>query len=230
MSMPHRKFAIPALRVLAGVGNEYMDYKDIVKLIAENNPNAFDKNYVNRNSHVLRDIRDSGLFEQRNHRSSHWRLNDKGLSQAAMLFPDSITSMPHPQVREPKSACVDNPTPLAEEIPIDATLFEGALRQINVNAHERNPIARRLCIDHYGLSCSVCEVDLSDVYGPVADGFIHVHHLTPLSDITAEYKIDPVADMRPVCPNCHAVIHLGDVVRSIEEVRELLNEYRRTKP
>jgi hypothetical protein len=32
--------------------------------------------------------------------------------------------------------------------------------------------------------------------------------------------VDPVADLRPVCPNCHAVIHLGGACRSIDEVRQ----------
>ena len=35
-------------------------------------------------------------------------------------------------------------------------------------------------------------------------------------------EVDPVADLRPVCPNCHAVIHLGGACRTIEEVRRLL--------
>jgi predicted HNH restriction endonuclease len=36
------------------------------------------------------------------------------------------------------------------------------------------------------------------------------------------YLIDPVADMRPVCPNCHAVIHLCDPPLSIEETKAMI--------
>jgi 5-methylcytosine-specific restriction protein A len=60
------------------------------------------------------------------------------------------------------------------------------------------------------------------VFGPEAEGFIHVHHLIPLSTIGTEYLVDPINDLRPVCPNCHAVIHLGGGSRSIDEVREML--------
>jgi 5-methylcytosine-specific restriction protein A len=60
------------------------------------------------------------------------------------------------------------------------------------------------------------------VFGPDASGFIHVHHLTPLSEIGQEYLVDPVRDLRPVCPNCHAVIHLNGEIRTIEEVRKML--------
>jgi predicted HNH restriction endonuclease len=68
----------------------------------------------------------------------------------------------------------------------------------------------------------VCGFDFAAVYGPLAVGFIHVHHLIPLSQAGGEYKVDPVADMRPVCPNCHAVIHLGSECRQIEDIRQLL--------
>jgi predicted HNH restriction endonuclease len=60
------------------------------------------------------------------------------------------------------------------------------------------------------------------VYGPEVEGFIHVHHLRALSDLAREYVVDPVADLRPVCPNCHAVLHSRRPAYSIEEVRGLL--------
>lgn len=111
---------------------------------------------------------------------------------------------------------------LPEEV--DNTLTEGAKYQLFVNKYERNAEARRLCLQHYGTDCSVCKVNLSKVYGPVADSFIHVHHLRSLSTIGHQYKIDPIKDLRPVCPNCHAIIHLSGQTRSIEEVQAMLNQ------
>jgi hypothetical protein len=96
---------------------------------------------------------------------------------------------------------------LAEEISDSASLFEGASRQIFVNAYERNQIARRKCIEHYGPICKVCEFDFGAVYGEIGQGFIHVHHLKDLSTIGARYEVNPIADLRPVCPNCHAMLH-----------------------
>jgi predicted HNH restriction endonuclease len=107
---------------------------------------------------------------------------------------------------------------------------EGAVLTVSVNCFERNPRARRRCIDHYGAYCFLCGFDFGAVYGPIAQGFIHVHHLVPLSDLREEYEVDPIADLRPVCPNCHAVLHLGMEVLTIDKVRELLdraNERRR---
>jgi HNH endonuclease len=69
----------------------------------------------------------------------------------------------------------------------------------------------------------VCDFNFATVYGPLAEGFIHVHHVKPLSEIGAEYEVDPVADLRPVCANCHAIIHLGGECRSIEEARQIVD-------
>lgn len=111
---------------------------------------------------------------------------------------------------------------LPGEISGSSLLVEGATRQTTVNAYERNPEARRRCLEHRGRACCVCKMEFGSVYGPLAEGFIHVHHLKPLSEIGEEYEVDPVEDLRPVCPNCHAVIHLGGQCRSIEEVRQLV--------
>jgi 5-methylcytosine-specific restriction protein A len=113
--------------------------------------------------------------------------------------------------------------PLPEELDDSMALWEGARYSVTVNAYERNPVSRCRCIAHYGPTCVVCGFNFGAVYGPLAVGFIHVHHIKPLSEIGKKYKVDPVADLRPVCPNCHGVVHLGGGCRSIEEVRQLLS-------
>jgi hypothetical protein len=111
---------------------------------------------------------------------------------------------------------------LPEEVMVSRGLTEGAVSHVVINAYERNPVARARCIAHYGPSCMVCSFNFGAMYGPLAEGFIHVHHVKRLSEIGAKYEVDPVADLRPVCPNCHAVIHLGGECRGIEEVSQLL--------
>jgi 5-methylcytosine-specific restriction enzyme A len=103
---------------------------------------------------------------------------------------------------------------------------EGAVRQVSVNAYERDPKARQKCIDCYGSSCSVCRFNFGIVFGQLGEGFIHVHHLRPISEIAEEYEVDPAKDLRPVCPNCHAMIHRRSPPLSIEEVMSLLNSVR----
>jgi predicted HNH restriction endonuclease len=111
---------------------------------------------------------------------------------------------------------------LPEEL-LDVTdLHEGASQKIVVNAYERNSRARRLCIEAHGTNCIVCNFSFEEIYGEYAAGFIHVHHLFPIALKGGEYKINPIKDLRPICPNCHAVIHLRGSCLSIEEMKALL--------
>lgn len=114
--------------------------------------------------------------------------------------------------------------PLPDELESTKPLIEGAKYQITVNAYERDPRARQLCIERYGTACVVCKFSFGATYGKIAEGFIHVHHLRPLSEINGEYEVDPVKDLRPVCPNCHAVLHRRIPAFSIEEVKAFLRQ------
>jgi predicted HNH restriction endonuclease len=111
---------------------------------------------------------------------------------------------------------------LTEEVTEPSLYVEGASRRVSVNAYERDEQARRKCIEHHGTKCSVCGFDFSGAYGPEFAGFIHVHHRRPLSEARGEYVVDPIEDLCPVCPNCHAVIHHGDHLRDIPEVQQLM--------
>lgn len=97
---------------------------------------------------------------------------------------------------------------------------EGARRTVVVNGFERNPAARRECIRHYGHSCFVCGLDFGERYGESAREFIHVHHVAPLSEIGRKYQVNPVQDLRPLCPNCHAAIHLEEPMPTPEELEK----------
>jgi hypothetical protein len=112
---------------------------------------------------------------------------------------------------------------LAEEFSESTSeqLFEGAKRTITINAYERNPKARQLCIEYWKPFCVVCEFNFEDRYGELGKGFIHVHHLIPVSQIGDSYEIDPIKDLRPVCPNCHAMLHRQERTLTIEELKSI---------
>lgn len=103
------------------------------------------------------------------------------------------------------------------------TYVEGASTPVLVNRYERNPVARNACLTHYGAKCSVCGFEGRSTYGQAGDGLIHVHHVVEISKIGSEYEIDPIKDLVPVCPNCHAMIHRGKKkAYSVAEVKNLL--------
>ncbi len=56
-------------------------------------------------------------------------------------------------------------------------------------------------------------------YGNIGKCFIHVHHLTQLADIRQGYEVNPIKDLRPVCPNCHAMLHKKNPPYTIEQLK-----------
>jgi 5-methylcytosine-specific restriction protein A len=109
-----------------------------------------------------------------------------------------------------------------DELEPGQNYMEGAKKQVRVNAFERNPKARKACLNHYGCNCAVCGFNFQSRYGKLGKDFIHVHHLKPGSLTDGEYELDPVADLRPVCPNCHAMLHRRERVLSIKELKTRL--------
>ena len=89
----------------------------------------------------------------------------------------------------------------------EAGLPEGAFSTVTVNRYERSPANRAACISAHGARCKVCGFDFGAAYGPLAQGYIEVHHRVPVSKMGGSYQIDPVHDLIPLCANCHAVIH-----------------------
>jgi 5-methylcytosine-specific restriction protein A len=117
---------------------------------------------------------------------------------------------------------IENVTIFPDEVVEVQNLKEGSIRQVTVNAYERNNQARKICIKYYGTNCYVCGVNFEKIYGEIGQGFIHVHHLIPLSEINQEYEVDPIQDLRPVCPNCHAMIHQKNPPYTIEQIQNML--------
>ena len=107
-----------------------------------------------------------------------------------------------------------------ETVPEGRAYVTGAVRQVLVNAYERDPGARSECIQHHGVRCAVCEVSFEEQYGPIGKDFIHVHHRTPLAHREV-YRLDPINDLIPVCPNCHSMLHSSDPPLSVEELKAM---------
>ena len=108
-----------------------------------------------------------------------------------------------------------------DEIPNPETVFEGAKKEIIVNRYERNHEAREKCIAAHGCKCAVCGMDFEKTYGEIGRGFIHVHHIVPLSSIGKEYELNPITDLVPVCPNCHAMLHRQDPPYDVDSLKAL---------
>lgn len=103
---------------------------------------------------------------------------------------------------------------------------EGAYSHTLISKRERSRSNRARCIAHYGTTCQVCEFDFGETYGPFAKGHIEVHHITPLSTLDEPSQINPVRDLIPLCPNCHAAVHLTTPPIHPDKLRELVKQRR----
>lgn len=131
-------------------------------------------------------------------------------------------------------ACKPPPVPVPAEDPAaglhpgeepeDAAIgWEGAVVHITVNAYERDPALRQKCIDALGSACMACGLDMNARYHGIKTGFIHVHHLQPLSAMKGKKtKVNAETDLVPLCPNCHAVAHLFDPPLTLQDIKDKL--------
>ena len=147
----------------------------------------------------------------------------------------SGTRIPHESITVLEGLLHERVEPSSHDFPDEVppsearALKEGAKRSVVVNQYERDARARRLCIRHYSSICQACGFDFEQVYGPHGAGFIHVHHLKPISEIGEEYEVDPITDLRPVCPNCHAMLHKGGNTISIAELTAMLRQHTQAR-
>jgi hypothetical protein len=166
-----------------------------------------------------------GAFEGRMQNISHL-LDARGLKWLQGLKPqENVGANVEPRLVEFLGELFAELAPsqtFPEDIGDPSGVIEGAKKQIVVNAYERDATAKPRCIKRWGCVCIVCKFDFHAVYGDLGKGFIHVHHLKPIHTIGEEYVLDPENDLRPVCPNCHSMLHRKKDVLSIEELVGLL--------
>jgi len=157
----------------------------------------------NRVQWARRKLKERGYLESS--KRGYWKLSEKGVQKAAALSTGKLSHIIYP-----------------DDVPPNAV--EGAKRTVSVNAYERSSEARQKCIEHYGYKCSVCSFDFLETYGERGRHFIHVHHIIPISSIGESYVVDPLSDLRPICPNCHAMVHRTDPPCTIEELKQMMRK------
>lgn len=146
----------------------------------------------------------------------------------SLFTPDELKEARHRLDALPKSAVprmIAASANYPETLPDDVSYVEGSVRRVSVNAHERDPRARDACVKHHGTRCAVCHLSFEERYGPRGRGFIHVHHRKPLALMHGPARLNPVKDLVPVCPNCHAMLHTQDPPLSVDELKAELGEH-----
>lgn len=107
-----------------------------------------------------------------------------------------------------------------------ATAIEGRLLVRRALARERDPKLRTMKIKqmrHRGraLRCEVCDFDFARTYGDLGEGYIEVHHATPLH--VSGLRETKLEDLACLCANCHRMCHRsrpGESWRTPTSLRE----------
>ncbi len=91
-----------------------------------------------------------------------------------------------------------------------------------VKKYERSRINRAACIEVNSDSCKICGFSFGKTYGKHGEGFIHVHHIIPVSQMGGSYSLNPATDLIPVCPNCHSMLHRRQKVLLPEGLKNII--------
>ncbi len=103
--------------------------------------------------------------------------------------------------------------------------YEGGAKSVFSTKYERNKVLRDKAIKIHGYTCIACNFNFKDHYGQWGEGYIHVHHLKPVSSNSKIYKelVNPKTDLVVVCANCHSMIHRRkDKILSINELKKII--------
>jgi len=112
---------------------------------------------------------------------------------------------------------------LLEEVSVEYQ-EEGRKTSSIVNKYERSRVNRAIALEIHGFVCAACGLRMADLYGPIGEGVIHVHHLQPISSMEAPRVLNPATDLIPLCPNCHTVVHRINPPLNISQLQEAIKK------
>jgi 5-methylcytosine-specific restriction enzyme A len=76
----------------------------------------------------------------------------------------------------------------------------------------------------HGTVCQGCSLEFAKKYGPVGEGYIEAHHLTPISELPKELKTDLniKEHFAVLCANCHRIMHRKNGPKTIQELKAII--------
>ena len=126
---------------------------------------------------------------------------------------------------------------LAEGRPVEVIderiVAEGELRQRSAEYRTRSTTLRTAAIEHYSqngrILCDACNFEFALAYPKLGNGYIQIHHLKPVSYFRGEELqiAKALANVRPLCANCHQMVHQRRPPYEVERLKsELKVAYR----
>ena len=183
---------------------------DDMEILVGRNDTRFSQKVRNLTSHDT--LTEQGLAIRGTGRNQPFRITDEGrtLYEAHRDSLDVLTGFSlddsEPALRQ---IATNNPI----EILDDALIREGQLRLRTTEYRTRSRQLRISAVRHFSRSgyihCSACEFEFGKAYGSIGRGYVQIHHLKPVSFMRGEAMSmgDALANVRPLCANCHQMAH-----------------------
>lgn len=164
-------------------------------------------------------------------KSNYWRFSVRPISSevfADIAVAAAITESIH-IISDVSNEDVHVEDATDEESLVSYEYEEGKKSSKFVTTYERNPKLKKLAKTLHGTTCFACGFNFGDFYGEYAEGFIHIHHVVPVSEFGQSKIVDPKTDLVPVCANCHGVIHRKkDRTLSVDELKAMISASKKT--
>jgi hypothetical protein len=125
-----------------------------------------------------------------------------------------------PRVESRKAAITRR---LKEMVKEQQEYLEGFKREVTRELRARNRSVVEEAKRRFGVTCVVCGFNFGNFYGPSAHGFIEGHHLEAMATYHGPRKVT-ASQIRPVCANCHRMLHRGKQLLSIERLKRMIRE------
>lgn len=112
---------------------------------------------------------------------------------------------------------------------------EGELVEKTSTTRKRSQKLRKAAVDYYKkqegeLRCAACGFSFAETYGELGEDFIEMHHEKPLFQYEDEaletYLDEAVKNMKPLCANCHRMIHRNRKnILTVEQLKEKIKKH-----
>jgi hypothetical protein len=105
---------------------------------------------------------------------------------------------------------------------------EGERYTAEVELIRRNKRLVSLAKGYFKAVCEACGFDFGDFYGEHGEGYIECHHVDPLASRDASGLVTPPERLAMLCANCHRMVHRGEYVLTVNELKEIIERNRST--
>ncbi|MDD5790924.1 MAG: HNH endonuclease [Spirochaetia bacterium] len=114
----------------------------------------------------------------------------------------------------------------------DEQIIEGVSDTRTIKIKERSRKLRAAAVDYYKkemgtLRCYVCGFSFEEKYGELGTDYIEIHHEKPICNYDdkgfQEFVNDAVKNLKPLCANCHRMIHRNtQKPLSVEKLKQII--------